>query len=238
MIPRQAIARQYKSVGLADRLAFVTQLWLTARMSTFRLYYTPTSCGAASFITAHLGGLSFESETVDLRTHKTQSGADFYEINPKGNVPTLVFSDDSRLNENVATLTYLADTGNAQLAPKEGSKERYQYLNALGFVTSELHKSVGALFNPAMPAEAREPAKAYAGKKIEQFVSAMLDGGKKRYLVGDTMSAADIYAYIVLSWTAFLKIPMPAEAQAYFDNIKAHEGVQKAHAAMAALTPA
>jgi glutathione S-transferase len=116
----------------------------------FKLYYTPTSCGAANFLAATIGGLAFDSETVDLKTHKTKSGADFYTINPKGNVPTIVFPDGTRLNENVATLTYLADKGNAGLAPKEGSHERYAYLNDIGFVASELHPAYGALFNPAV----------------------------------------------------------------------------------------
>ena len=81
---------------------------------------------AANFIVASLGQVVFDSEQVDLRSHKTQSGADFYKVNPKGNVPTLVFADGSILNENVATLTYLADQGNANLAPKEGTTERYK----------------------------------------------------------------------------------------------------------------
>lgn len=201
-------------------------------MSTFKLYYTTTSCGAANFITAHLGGLSFDSELVDLATHKTASGADFYGINPKGNVPTIVFPDGSMLNENMATLSYLADHGNADLAPKQGTPERYQFLNRLSFVATELHKSVGALFNPSLDDGARASAKTGAVKKIEQFVALYLDGGKKRFLNGTSLSAADIYAYIVLSWTFYLKIPLSSEAQTYFNQIKAIDGVQNAHAAM------
>ena len=50
-----------------------------------RLYYTPTSCGAASFIVAHTAKLEgIEVETVDLTTHKTSSGEDFLKVNPKG----------------------------------------------------------------------------------------------------------------------------------------------------------
>lgn len=49
-----------------------------------KLYYTPTSCGGASFIVAHALGLNIECEQVTLATHKTASGADFYAINPKG----------------------------------------------------------------------------------------------------------------------------------------------------------
>ena len=75
-----------------------------------KLFYTPTSCGAASFITAFAGKLpGIQTEQVDLSTHKTASGADFYEINPKGNVPALVLDNGTLLNENVAVLQYLAD---------------------------------------------------------------------------------------------------------------------------------
>ncbi len=74
-----------------------------------KLYYTATSCGAASFITAVTNGLKIDTELVELSTHKTASGADFYAINPKGNVPALVLADGTVLNENVAVLQYLAD---------------------------------------------------------------------------------------------------------------------------------
>lgn len=204
-------------------------------MSAFKLYYTPTSCGAASFIVATIGGLSFDSETVDLGSHKTKSGEDFYKVNPKGNVPTVAFADGSILNENVATLTFLADSGNAGLAPKEGTPERYQFLNHVAFVSSELHKAVGALFNPTLSPEAREAAKAAAGKKIDLFVAVYLDGGKKSYMNGKSLSAADVYAYIVLSWTGFVGITLSAEAQTYFDRVKSDAGVVKGHAAIAAL---
>jgi glutathione S-transferase len=74
-----------------------------------KLYYTPTSCGAASFIAAHIAGVQLDVEQVDLRTHTTSSGADFYKINVKGNVPALVLEDGTVLNEGAAVLQYIAD---------------------------------------------------------------------------------------------------------------------------------
>jgi glutathione S-transferase len=74
-----------------------------------KLYYTPTSCGAASFIAAHTAGLTLDCETVDLASHKTASGADFYAANPKGNVPALVLDDGTCLNEGAAVLQWIAD---------------------------------------------------------------------------------------------------------------------------------
>lgn len=74
-----------------------------------KLYYTSTSCGAASFLAAKISGVVIESEQVDIRSHVTDSGANFYDINPKGNVPTLVLDDGTILNENAATLQYIGD---------------------------------------------------------------------------------------------------------------------------------
>jgi glutathione S-transferase len=74
-----------------------------------KLYYTATSCGAASFIVAHALGLGLPCETVDLGTHRTASGADFLAVNPKGNVPALVLHDGTLLNEGAAVLQWLAD---------------------------------------------------------------------------------------------------------------------------------
>jgi glutathione S-transferase len=74
-----------------------------------KLYYTPTSCGAASFIAALTAGVNLECEEVALNTHTTASGVDFYTINPKGNVPALVLDDGTVLNENAATLQWVAD---------------------------------------------------------------------------------------------------------------------------------
>jgi glutathione S-transferase len=45
-----------------------------------KLYYNPNSCGAASFIAAVAAGIRIEAEQVDLKTHLTSSGVDFYTI--------------------------------------------------------------------------------------------------------------------------------------------------------------
>ena len=74
-----------------------------------KLFYSTTSCGAASFIAAVAAKLSIQVEQVSLSDHKTDSGVDFYTINPKGNVPTLVLDDGTILNEGAAVILYIAD---------------------------------------------------------------------------------------------------------------------------------
>lgn len=75
-----------------------------------KLYYTSDSCAAASFISAFVAGIKLDVEQVDLDTKKTvNGGVDFWSINPKGNVPSIVLDDAVLLNENLACLWFVAD---------------------------------------------------------------------------------------------------------------------------------
>ena len=106
-----------------------------------KLYYTPTSCGASSFISAFVAGITMECEVVNLGTHTTDSGVDFYSINPKGNVPAIVLDDGTVLNENISCLEYISD-----LSLKEGytsvsfpreTSDRYLQLQHLSIIATE-----------------------------------------------------------------------------------------------------
>jgi glutathione S-transferase len=199
-----------------------------------KLYYTSTSCGAANFITAFLSGINIEAEQVDLPTHKTASGVDFYTVNPKGNVPTLVLDDGKILNENAATLQYIADLDSThKLLPAAGEVSRYEVLNALSYVGSEYHKSVGNLFNPTISAEVKAFFLEQIAAKLTHLNTALLKD--KTYLVGEQLSIADVYLYICLSWSGYLGLdlsPYP-NVQSFFQRVGDLEGIKGAHAAMA-----
>lgn len=128
------------------------------------LYYTPTSCGAASFIAAHKAGIlgkQLNAYETDIQSHKVKSGPckdkDFYAINPKGNVPALVLDGNVVLNENAATLQWIADQNPAcELAPRNGTPERYLLQSKLSFLSSELHSLMGPLFNPSTSSEVKK----------------------------------------------------------------------------------
>jgi glutathione S-transferase len=73
-----------------------------------KLYYTSSSSGAACFIAAAVAQLrEIRAEQVDMRTHTTYSGKDYFAVNPKGNVPCLVLDDGTVLSETVAVLCYI-----------------------------------------------------------------------------------------------------------------------------------
>ncbi|MBK5649085.1 MAG: glutathione S-transferase, partial [Acinetobacter sp.] len=51
-----------------------------------KLYYAPGACSLAAHIILNEINVDFDLVRVDLKTHKTEKGADYYEINPKGYV--------------------------------------------------------------------------------------------------------------------------------------------------------
>lgn len=97
----------------------------------------------------HRAGVKFDSDVVDLRAHKTSSGQDFYQINPKGNVPALVTSK-GLLSEGPAVMQFIADQApESKLAPAFGSFERYQLIDTFNYIGNEVHKAYSPLFNPS-----------------------------------------------------------------------------------------
>ena len=154
-----------------------------------KLYYTSSSCGAASFIAAFSAGVKLETEQVDISTHVTASGADFYAINPKGNVPTLVLNDGTVLNENTAILQYIADQAPAgSIAPANGTVARAVLQNVLSYVSTEVHPSIGGLFNPAHAEDVKKHYRELSAKKLTYLNSTLI--GDKNFLVGNSFTIA------------------------------------------------
>src|ERR1700693_2360334 len=78
-----------------------------------KLYFSPGACSLSPHIVLRETGLAFELEQVDLRAKKTKSGADFLQVNPKGQVPVLALDDGDSLTEGPALVQYIADQARA-----------------------------------------------------------------------------------------------------------------------------
>jgi glutathione S-transferase len=203
-----------------------------------KLFFTPTSCGAASFIAAHkskLIGSKIDAYVVDLRTHTIitgdKKGEDFYKYNPKGNVPTIILDDGTVLNENAASLQWIADQ-TTDLAPANGSHARYVLQSKLSYASSELHATVGGLFNPTISSDVKDYLHQKYKTKLE-FLNKDLEG--KVFWVGNSFTVADSYLYIILSWSGYLQVDLSpfANVKKYFDHIASLDFVKAAHAEMA-----
>lgn len=162
-----------------------------------KLYYAPGACSLSPHIVLRETGLPFTLEQVDLATKETASGEDYYIVNTKGSVPALMLNNGEVLTEGPAILQYLADqVPEKQLAPKVGTMERYRLMEALNYITSELHKSFVPIFNPAYSG-ATEAAK---NKLTAEFDYIDRQLAQKPYWMGDQFTVADAYLFTVSCW--------------------------------------
>ncbi len=171
-----------------------------------KLYYAPAACSLAVHIALREARLPFELQKVDLQAHRTESGRDFFAINPKGYVPALQLDNGELLTENVVVLQYVADLSPvSQLAPAPGTMERIRVNEWLNFTSSELHKVLGALFNPKLPAEWKAVLLGVYEQR-GQFVAGAL--ASQNYLTGERFTIADAYLFVILNWTRFFDLDL------------------------------
>jgi glutathione S-transferase len=193
-----------------------------------KLYYAKGACSLSPHIVLLEAGLPFTLEKVDFATKKTDQGVDYLTVNSKGSVPTLELDDGKRLTEGPAIVQYLADRKpDSGLAPRAGTFERYQLMEILNFITSEVHKSFSPLFKQDASPEMKEAARTAVGKKFD-WLSGFLGG--KTYLMGNSFTVADAYLFTVASWAGHVGIDLnkwPVLA-AYHSQIAQRPKVQQA----------
>lgn len=191
-----------------------------------KLYITPGSCSLAPHIVARELGLDLQLIRVDLNSKRTEQGDDYNSVNGKGSVPALVLDSGDVLTETSVILTYLADLRPTDPESAPCDFDRYRVHEALNFVATELHKSLGLLFNAEMPEDGKAVVLAAARNRFDYLESKLEDGG---YLAGH-YSIADAYAFTILSWTRFLNIdvsPWP-NVQSYVERVARRPAVQAA----------
>jgi len=171
-----------------------------------KLYYSPGTCSLSPHIVTQETGLPVSLVKVDLGTHKTADGDDYFQINPKGYVPLLQLDDGSVLTEGVAIVQYLADRAPAaNLAPPAGSIERYRLMEWLNFLTSEIHKGFSPLFNSKLSEEAKTVLRERLTNRFDYLSERLHD---KPYLMGDGYTVADAYLFTMLGWCGLTGIDL------------------------------
>lgn len=185
------------------------------------LYYAPGACSLADHIALHDAGLSFSHVKVDLKTKTTETGADYTKINPKGYVPALTLDSGETLTENVAILSWIAAQKPGQTAD---GITRFRALEALAFISTEIHKSFKPFFNPEATEKDKAAAKTALAKRFG-YLADRLYGG---YLLGGSPSVADFYLFVMLTWARKNSLEVPQALSEFYDRIKALPAVRKA----------
>lgn len=193
-----------------------------------KLYYAPGACSLAPHIVAREAGLDIALDRVDLGSRKTADGGDYLAVNPKGYVPALQLDNSEVLTEAAALVQYLADRKpEANLAPAAGTMERYRLVEWLTFISTELHKGFGPLWNPKAAEDTKQAAKDKLASRFA-FLEEQLAG--RDFLTGSRFSVADAYAFTILNWTGMHGIDLAAypKLRAFMDRVAARPKVQEA----------
>jgi len=186
-----------------------------------KLYYTPGACSLSDRIALHEAGIDVTFEKVDLKTKKTETGADFLVINPMGYVPALILDDGEMITENIAVHFWIAEQTPALSPP--GVLGRTRLLEALSFIAEELHMKFKPFFHNGSDAD-----KESAAEVISKRLSFLAEKADAPYLFGSQFTGADAYLFVVLMWARRFDITIPERLHHFSKNVMARESVRTA----------
>ncbi|AJY41483.1 glutathione S-transferase family protein [Burkholderia humptydooensis] len=197
-----------------------------------KLYYSPGACSLAIRIALTEAGLPFESVKVDLSKHRIASdGSDYYAVSPRGYVPLVELDDGTRHTEAAALLQRVGDlAGAGALIPAHGTASRYEVIEWLTFVSSELGKTYSPwLFRADTADSTRQQCLDKLDRRLKE-VDVHL--ATRDYLTGG-FTVADAYLFAVANWSNLLRIPLAPYPHlvAFMERVAARPKVKEALAA-------
>ena len=198
-----------------------------------KLYYSPGACSFSPHIVLREANAPFELVKTDLKAKTTDTGKDFWSVNRAGYVPALELDDGTIVTEGPVILQYIADNlGGKNLAPANGTMERYELQSWLNFIGTELHKGFSPLFNPNVTGDGKAALTDRLLARIGVLDKHLAD---KPYIMGQEFMLPDAYAYTVLSWAPRLKIDLSQfkNIRPYLERISSRPSVQAAKEAEA-----
>jgi len=214
--------------GHTKRVQATLEILNSVQGVDMKLYYSKGACSLAARIIINELGLNCEYDAVDLKTKRTESGMDFLTFNAKGSVPVLEIKEGEVLTENAVIQQYLADQQSAyQLLPKVGDFKRYRVLEWLNYISTELHKGFGPLFNATISPELKEQIFVANLNNKFSFVNKHLE--QHPYLCGDHFTLPDAYLFVMIFWGLIKKLNIqqwPA-LNKYFDNLQQRKAIIK-----------
>lgn len=184
-----------------------------------QLYFSPgTACLAPHFLLEELG-LPYELVLVDTSKKEHQQEA-YLRLNPKGKIPLLV-DGDLYLTESAAICLYLADnyaklTEHLHFSPELSGNTRAHLYKWMLYLSNTLQAELITYFYPERLMEAPELAaqlKANAEHRVADMLSFIDDSLSKsegEYLMGEQLSIADLFMFMLGRWTRGMHKPARA----------------------------
>jgi glutathione S-transferase len=195
---------------------------------TLQLYFRPMACSMATRIFFYEADVDATYTKVEKGMLRTEDGADYLAVNPMGQVPAVRLETGQVITENAIVLQYLADRfPESRLAPAYGTDQRWEMMRWLNFITTELHAGV---FHPILTPSSPEGAKAFSYQMAPLRMARLEFHMKGRDWLLDDYSVADMYLYVILTWTQATNIKLsdyPA-LQAFVTRMRERPAVRRA----------
>ncbi len=197
-----------------------------------KLYHEVRGCSLAVDIVARELRIPLELIWVDVPRKLLPDGTDYYEVNPKGQVPSLELPNGEFLSEGAVIMQYLADLRpNSDLSAPAGTLARYRIMEWMSFIASDLHKGgFMPLIKKITPDDYRPMARQLVLARLKWLNDHLAN---QDYLTGPNFTIADAHCYTIVMWTEYQGIdvsPWP-HLQAYLQRIGRRESVVAAKAA-------
>ena len=187
-----------------------------------KVYFAPFARSLRILWTLEELGAPYEAVRVKFPPKVAQP--EYLEINPLGQIPTLV-DGDVKLFESVGACEYINETVGGGLQITAGQPGRADYLQWLWFGEANLMPPLGTyLFNTLGPEEGRiaQVAAAARASLVDRLslLEAHLEG--RQYLAGDRFTLADISVVYSLNLGGMLRLSddYTPNIAAYFERMK------------------
>lgn len=167
-----------------------------------KLYTMPGTCGLAPNIAVAWTNAPIEIVNLERGAHKDDA---FLAINPRGQVPALVFDDGDVLTEAAAIFSYIRQAHDDNPAYARDKPMGRKEAEALSYLSSEVHAAFKGHFSPSTFANTPQSEKTVRHLTYDRldkhfhFLSDWIAKTEGPWLLGDR-SFADAYLYIIMRW--------------------------------------
>lgn len=153
-----------------------------------KLYWSPQTRSTRAIWMLEEAGVDYELERIDIQSPQRNDPPEFLSASPMGKVPALI-DGDVKMSESAAICLYVADRyASGRLAPAIDDAARGKFLYWLMYTPAVVEPSLSEKFNGVEPNRYRSGWGDFA-LMIETLERGI---GDKRWILGDTFSAADV----------------------------------------------
>lgn len=196
-----------------------------------KLYYLKGACSLVVHIALEWIGKPFDAVEVSREHIKSP---EYLALNPQGTVP-LLQDGDFVLSQNVAILSYLDDLyPETKLFGSATAQDKAKAMKWLAFCHADLHKAFEPIFRPPVYVQDNEELlkriRQSAGQQILDLLAIADDCLSKQIFLGERISVADAYLYVVLRWCNGLGLDYShlRNLAAFYRRVGENTGVQAA----------